>query len=110
MKSHPSLLGAILVGASLFASPVRGADPAPHETIDKIFVVVQEAGQPLREVGLDKKTVEVANQIKTGLGPLLALSALTDAGLECCPPCGSSPTASGVAVTARKKSRPKAKA
>lgn len=70
----------------LASLPVLAGDPTPHETNDKIYIVVQEPKAKIREVPLDKKVIdEVSKMQGLELGPLLALSTLAVAGLDCCP-------------------------
>jgi len=69
------------------ASPISAADPRPHETEDKVYIVVQELQANAKEVALDKKVVDqAAAMANLDLGPLFAMSVLTVAGVDCCPP------------------------
>jgi hypothetical protein len=80
-------LRTLLTVLMMSTSPVFAADPTPHETDDKIYIVVQELKAHAKEVAMDKKVVDQATAMRNlDLGPLFAMSVLTIAGVDCCPP------------------------
>jgi hypothetical protein len=80
-------LAAMIMPVALNSKGDPSPEPTPHETQDKIYFLLQEAKGKPRELSVDKNTVEEISSVNVlGMGPLLGLSALAVAGVDCCPP------------------------